>query len=83
MATNVITAPRADLLAGRRPSATAHRLGGLFARISGWLAERRHYRATVAELSALGDAQLLDVGVLRGEIDAIARQSARRARSTR
>jgi hypothetical protein len=53
MATHVIEPRAADLLAGRTPSAPGHRLGELFAKVSGWLAERRHYRATVAELSAL------------------------------
>jgi uncharacterized protein YjiS (DUF1127 family) len=83
MATHVITPERADLLAGRAESVSARRLGELFARLNVWLAERRHYRATVAELSTLSDPQLADVGVLRGDIDAIARRLARQARAGR
>jgi len=83
MATHVIDPRRADLLAGGAPSTPAHGLGELFARISGWFAEGRHYRATVAELSALTDQQLADVGVLRGEIREVARGLARHARARR
>jgi uncharacterized protein YjiS (DUF1127 family) len=79
MATRVIAAHPADLLAGGSQSITARRLRVLLARINGWLAERRHYRATVAELTALTDQQLADVGVLPGQIHAIARQLARQA----
>jgi uncharacterized protein YjiS (DUF1127 family) len=79
MATHVIAARPADLVAGRSQSVSARRLPELFARINGWLAGRRHYRATVAELSALTDRQLADVGVLPGQIHAIARQLARQA----
>jgi uncharacterized protein YjiS (DUF1127 family) len=83
MATHVIQPRAADFLAGRAQSAPAHRLSGLFAKVSGWLAERRHYRATVAELSTLSEHQLSDVGVLPGEIRAIARRLARQARPGR
>jgi len=83
MATHVIDPRRADLLAGRAQSVTARGLGALFASLNDWLAERRHYRTTVAELSALTDQQLADVGVLPGEIHAIARQLARQARAGR
>jgi uncharacterized protein YjiS (DUF1127 family) len=83
MATHVIAPRRADLLAGRAQSVTARRLGELFARVNGWLAERRHYRTTLAELSALTDPQLADVGVLRGDIDAIAHRLAVQARAGR
>jgi uncharacterized protein YjiS (DUF1127 family) len=79
MATQVIPARPADLVSLRSQPVTARRLRELYARIDGWLAERRHYRATVAELSALTDQQLADVGVLPGQIQAIARQLARRA----
>ena len=83
MATHVIDPQRADVLAGRAQSVTARRLGELFARLNAWLAERRHYRATVAELSALTDQQLADVGVLPGDIRTIARRLARQARAGR
>ena len=83
MATHVIDSRRADLLAGRAQSVTTRRLGELFAQLNGWLAERRHQRATVAELSALSDQQLADVGVLRGDIDAIAFRLAGQARAGR
>jgi uncharacterized protein YjiS (DUF1127 family) len=83
MATHVIDPRRAELLAGRAQPVTAGGLGELFARVNGWLAERRHYRTTVTELSALTDQQLTDVGVLRGEIDAIARRLAEQARAGR
>jgi uncharacterized protein YjiS (DUF1127 family) len=83
MATHVIDPRRADLLAGRAQSITTRRLGELFAQLNGWLAGRRHQRATVAELSALSDQQLADVGVLRGDIDAIAGRLAGQARAGR
>ncbi len=83
MATHVIDPRRADLLAARAQSVSARGLGQLFARVNGWLAERRHYRATVAELSALSDQQLVDVGVLPGDIHALARRLARQARAGR
>jgi uncharacterized protein YjiS (DUF1127 family) len=79
MTTHVIAGRPADLVAGRTQSLTARRLRELFGRINGWLAERRHYRATVAELMALTDQQLADVGVTPGQIHAIARQLARQA----
>ena len=83
MASHVINPERADLLADRAQSVTAHSLGELFAQLNGWLAERRHQRATVAELSALSDQQLADVGVLRGDIAAIAQRLAGQARPGR
>ena len=83
MATHVIAPRRADLLAGSAQSVSARRLGEMFARINGWLAERRHYRTTIAELSALTDQQLADVGVVPGDIHAIARQLAQQARAGR
>ncbi len=83
MATHVISPRRADLLADRAQSVTARRLGELFARLNAWVAERRHHRATVAELFALTDQQLADIGVVRGDIDAIARRLALQARAGR
>ncbi|MGH6947229.1 MAG: DUF1127 domain-containing protein [Kiloniellales bacterium] len=76
MATNVITTQPADILAGRVPSSPSRRLGELLARLSRWLEQRRRYRATFRELSALSDEVLADVGILRGEIDEVARRLA-------
>jgi uncharacterized protein YjiS (DUF1127 family) len=81
MATQVIT--RADIAAGRAQSAASRGLGELFARLDRWLEQRRHYRTTVAKLDALPDELLADIGVLRGDIDAIARRLARQARTGR
>jgi uncharacterized protein YjiS (DUF1127 family) len=81
MATQVIT--RADIAAGRAQSAASRGLGELFARLDRWLEQRRHYRTTVAKLNALPDELLADIGVLRGDIDAIARRLARQARTGR
>ena len=83
MATHVITAHRADVLAGRAQSASSRPLAQLFARLNRWLAERRHYRTTVDKLNALPDEILADIGVLRGDIDSIARGLARQARAGR
>jgi uncharacterized protein YjiS (DUF1127 family) len=69
MATSVVTTHRADLLNGRVPSAP---LGELFALVNGWLERRRQYRATFAELNALDDELLADIGVARSEIEAVA-----------
>jgi uncharacterized protein YjiS (DUF1127 family) len=76
MATNVITTQPADILAGCIPSPPSRRLGQLFARFDGWLEQRRRYRATVCELSALSDEVLADVGIMRGEIEEVARRLA-------
>ena len=82
MATQVLTR-RADIEARRAQSVAVRRLGELFMLLNGWLAERRHYRAMVAKLSALPDEVLTDIGVLRGDIDDIARRLARQARAGR
>ena len=83
MATNVVTTQRADILAGRALSVSSRRLGELFALFNGWLEQRRRYRATVSELSALSDEVLADVGILRGEIDEVARRLATRPTTLR
>jgi uncharacterized protein YjiS (DUF1127 family) len=82
MATQVITR-RADIAAGRAQSVTSRGLDELFARLNRWLEQRRHYRTTVAKLNALPDELLADVGVLRGDIDEIAKRLARQARAGR
>jgi uncharacterized protein YjiS (DUF1127 family) len=76
MATHVITTHRPDILAGRVQSSSSRRLGELFARLNLWLEQRRRYRATVSELSALSDEVLVDVGIPRGEIHEVARRLA-------
>lgn len=83
MATHVITTRRPDVLAGRAQSASSRPLAQLFARLNQWLAERRHYRTTVDKLNALPDEILADIGVLRGDIEGIARRLARQARAGR
>jgi uncharacterized protein YjiS (DUF1127 family) len=79
MATQVIDPRRADILAGHAQSVATRRLGELFVTLNAWLERRRHYRATVAELSALSDQLLADVGVKRSEIGAVAERAAQRA----
>jgi uncharacterized protein YjiS (DUF1127 family) len=82
MATQVITR-RADIAAGRAQSVASRGLGELFAQLNSWLEQRRHCRTTVAKLNALPDELLADVGVLRGDIEDIARRLARQARAGR
>lgn len=74
MATNVIIPNRADLLAGAARTMPTARPAGPLARLGRWLADRRRYRVTVRELEALDDDILADIGVVRGEIDSIARR---------
>ena len=83
MATQVIT-QRADIAAGRAQSAAIARPRRAVRRAStAGSTERRHYRNTVAKLDALADEMLADIGVLRGDIQAIARRLARQARAGR
>ena len=56
----------------------ADRQPGLVARLRGAYAEYREYRALRAELNALSDRDLADIGISRFSIDEIARQGARR-----
>ncbi len=44
--------------------------------LRGAIAKRKAYRAIFAELSALNDRELSDLGILRFNIDAIARDAA-------
>jgi uncharacterized protein YjiS (DUF1127 family) len=83
MATNVVTTHRPDILAGRVQSSSSRRLAQVFARLNLWFEQRRRYRATVSELSALSDEVLADVGIRRGEINRIARSLAARPSSLR
>lgn len=57
--------------AARGDSALGGYVPTLVARWRAW----RSYRATVAALSALTDAELDDIGVTRGDIRAVARRA--------
>lgn len=46
-----------------------------------WSAERRAYREAVSELSALTDRNLVDIGIARCDIPAVAREAARAKRA--
>lgn len=50
-----------------------------FARPLAWLNRAERIRRNRAQLSALDDAQLADIGMFRGEVEAMARISARHA----
>ena len=76
MATQVFNPERADLLAGRTQTARNGGLAGLLARFTDWFAERRRYRTTVRELEALDDTLLNDLGIMRGQIELVARHAA-------
>jgi uncharacterized protein YjiS (DUF1127 family) len=56
---------------------------GLFRTLALWSAEKRAYNDTVAELDALSDRDLADIGVARCDIPAIAREAAANARRSR
>jgi uncharacterized protein YjiS (DUF1127 family) len=80
MASHPVTAKDINALAGRDyPEAerAADFLRGLFARLEARIGYWRRYRATVAELDRLTDAQLADIGIMRGNIHAVARAAAR------
>lgn len=47
------------------------------AKIGNWLQARRSYYNSVAELSAMSDRDLADIGISRSDIPAVARQAAR------
>jgi uncharacterized protein YjiS (DUF1127 family) len=82
MAVHTVTAKNIGALAGHEyPEAwrVSEKLRRLITRLESWIMYRLRYRATVAELGRLTDHQLADVGVLRGEIAAVARTTARRA----
>jgi uncharacterized protein YjiS (DUF1127 family) len=63
-------------LAARRGGTSG---GSLLQRLSGWFAEQRRYRRTLAELSTLTDRELDDIGLTRGDLEFVARRSARAA----
>lgn len=53
--------------------------GSLLQRLAGWFSEQRRYRRTLDELSALTDRELDDIGVVRGELEFVARRTSRAA----
>ena len=55
----------------------AARMRRLFSRLGDWAQERRAYSRTFNELQALGDRDLADIGLVRGDIAFVARQAAR------
>ncbi len=78
MATLVSSLP----VTGAQRGAARSRRGsaGLFlGRLSGWIAEQRRYRRTLAELSTLTDRELDDIGLNRGDLESVARRSSRDA----
>jgi uncharacterized protein YjiS (DUF1127 family) len=48
-----------------------------------WAEGRRAYRQTASELSALSDRELADIGIVRCDIPAVARDAAKAARADR
>lgn len=54
-----------------------HEEPSLFERLVTRLKEQRRYRRTINELSALTDRELDDIGLTRGDIENVARRSAR------
>lgn len=75
MAEVVIGAPRMAGAPGAAP--VAEGISGLWQRVSAWRGRRRRYRRTLAELNALSDHVLNDIGVERAEIPALAARLAR------
>ena len=60
----------------RAQGALASRIDGLMIDLRARLARRRTYLRTVAELQALSDRELADLGLHRSEIGRVARQAA-------
>jgi uncharacterized protein YjiS (DUF1127 family) len=80
MVSHPITAKNINALAGHdhvEAQRAADFLHGLFARLGARIGYWRRYRATVAELERLTDGQLADIGILRGNIAAVAQTAAR------
>lgn len=44
--------------------------------ISNWIGAWKRYRVAIRELESLSDRELADLGIARGEIELVARQSA-------
>jgi len=69
-------------IAGSTPRSSAGEanlglLGGIVMRLTGWVGEQRRYRQTINELAALTDRELDDIGMTRGDIEAVAQRCAR------
>jgi len=47
----------------------------LLGRLVAWLDEQRRYRRTIDELSQLTDRELADIGLVREEIDMVAKRT--------
>lgn len=56
-------------------ASAAHAGAGILARVRKGLSDYRLYRATIAELSALSERELSDLGIHRSMIRSIARQA--------
>lgn len=57
-------------------SSLRDRAGLLFTKFGNWMRARRSYYNSVAELSAMSDRDLADIGISRSDIEAVARQAA-------
>lgn len=55
----------------------ATRGSSLLQRLFAWIGEQQRYRRTLNELSALSERELEDIGLTRGDIEHVARRSAR------
>lgn len=69
MATQMVASAHTAAAGSRQGGSAA----GLFRRFGAWIEENRRYRRTVAELSALTDRELDDIGLSRGDIEHVAR----------
>ena len=81
MAAQAITSHDINALTGRTYPAIESgmpTLPALLRRLATWYGQERRYRETVAELSALSDHVLADIGIGRHQIGEIARALSRR-----
>jgi uncharacterized protein YjiS (DUF1127 family) len=62
--------------ADRDASNLQDRIALLSAKFGNWVRARRSYYRSVAELSAMSDRDLADIGISRSDIQAVARQAA-------
>jgi uncharacterized protein YjiS (DUF1127 family) len=82
MAAQAITSQDINALTGRTYPAIESgipSLPALLRRLAAWYRQERRYRETVAELSALSDHVLADIGIGRHQIGEVARALSRRA----
>jgi uncharacterized protein YjiS (DUF1127 family) len=73
---NTMNSPLGAALGAGRGAAT----GGLFARLRTMLAEHARYVRTREELASLTDRELNDIGLVRSDIEDVAKRAARSAR---